>query len=73
MVFNSNTDILKNIGKMGILLVNHQKKVTEMNDKLNKNNIDDSKKFKMELISIIILTLFIYIFLTFFFFYMKKI
>ena len=73
MVFNSNTDILNNIGKIGILLVNHQKKATEMNDKLNKNNIDDSKQFKIELISIIILTLFIYILLTFFFFYMKKI
>jgi hypothetical protein len=63
MVFNSNGDILNNISKMGISLVNCQKKSIEMNNKLNKNNIDDNKQFKKENLSIIILTSFMYILL----------
>ena len=74
MVFNSNKDILINIGKIGLSLVNCQKKATEMNDILNKNNIDDNNRFKSEKISIIILTSFIYILLilAIFFVFKKK-
>ena len=71
MVFNSNTDILNNIRENGDFISQSSKKATEMNDKLNKNNIDDSKQFK-KLISIIkIKIIYLYI-VNFFLFYMKK-
>lgn len=63
MVFNSNRDILNNIGKIGISLFKIQKKSTEMNEVLQKNNINDNKHFKKEKISFIILTSFMYILL----------